>query len=144
MCSIKTQQKSVIRFLFPRFSQTLASKTTVTMLHSFIEFLFNEFMVWWEKQFTRKISINWTLIQTFASIFNINKILMLHLEFKAKLKKQSTKFEGEILKRRGKLWRITRVQQIEANGNRDVVYLWLHTWVQQGPHVKKKKKLFGI
>ena len=44
-------------------------------------------MVWWEKQFTRKISINWTLIQTFASIFNINKILMLHLEFKAKLKK---------------------------------------------------------
>ena len=65
-------------------------------------------MVWWEKQFTRKISINWTLIQTFASIFNINKILMLHLEFKAKLKNQSTKFEGEILKRRGKLWRITQ------------------------------------
>ena len=32
------------------------------------------------------------------------------------------------------------LKQIEANGNRDVVYSWLQTWVQLGPHVKEKKK----
>ena len=32
------------------------------------------------------------------------------------------------------------LQQIEANGNRDVVYLWLQNWVQLGQHLKKKKK----
>ena len=30
--------------------------------------------------------------------------------------------------------------QKKANGNRDVVYLWLQTWVQLGPHIEKKEK----
>ena len=29
--------------------------------------------------------------------------------------------------------------QKQANGNRDVVYSWLQTWVQLGPHIEKKK-----
>ena len=35
---------------------------------------------------------------------------------------------------------VSYIKQIEANGNRDVVYLWQQTWVQLGPHVKKNKK----
>ena len=30
------------------------------------------------------------------------------------------------------------LKQIEANGNRDVGYVWLQTWVQLGPNEKKK------
>ena len=43
----KHNRSQSLGFFFPRFSQTLASKTTVTMLHSFIEFLFNEKLNLW-------------------------------------------------------------------------------------------------